>query len=121
MRVLVCGHREFDDWDLLCKTMLNQGFVGEEKLSNLVIIEGEAKGADFLARVWAKWLGVKFEAYPADWNKYGKGAGPIRNKQMLDDGKPDLVVAFLAKGSVGTKNMIKQAEDAGVKTMVINV
>lgn len=115
MKVLVCGHREFDDWNLLCSTL------GPYASLDNTIIEGEAKGADFLARVWAKWQGVPYEAYPADWKTYGKAAGPIRNKQMLTEGKPDLVVAFLAKDSIGTKNMIDQARKAGVETVVIDV
>lgn len=122
MKVLVCGHREFDNWTLLCKTMSNYGFgVGTKALSELIIIEGEAKGADFLARVWAKWLGVPYEAYPADWKTYGKKAGPIRNAQMLREGKPDLVIAFLAEGSIGTKDMINQSEKAGVPVKVIRI
>ncbi len=49
---------------------------------------------------------------PAEWSKYGRRAGPIRNKQMLDVGKPHLVVAF--PGGAGTANMVKQAKAAGV-------
>lgn len=125
MRILVSGHRKFDDWALLTQTMdrtiPHDLDTGEQDYGNLVIIEGGAPGADFLARVWAKWMYVKFEEYPADWDKYGKAAGPIRNKQMLDEGKPDLVVAFLAKDSVGTKNMIEQAEKAGIPVKVIEI
>lgn len=121
MKVLITGSRHFDDWKLFTETMYNNGFVGEEKLSDLTVIEGGAKGADFLAKVWAKWLGVKIEEYPAEWDEYGKGAGPIRNKQMLDEGKPDLVIAFLAENSRGTQNMIDQAEEAGVPVKVVNV
>jgi hypothetical protein len=54
--------------------------------------------------------------FPADWDKYGKAAGPIRNKQMLDEGKPQAVIAFsydLAR-SRGTANMVAQARDAGL-------
>lgn len=115
MRILVCGHREFDDWNLLCLTL------GSYASSDNTIIEGEAKGADFLARVWSKWQGVPYEAYPADWKTYGKKAGPIRNAQMLKEGKPDLVIAFLAKGSVGTKDMINQSLKAGVEVRIIDV
>lgn len=115
MRILVCGHREFDNWDLLNDTMLDYS------LDDLTIIEGEAKGADFLARVWAKYLGVMCEKYPADWKTYGKRAGPIRNAQMLKEGKPDLVIAFLAEGSIGTKDMINQAEKANVPVKVIKI
>ena len=50
--------------------------------------------------------------YPADWDTHGRGAGPIRNKQMLEEGKPDLVIAF--PGGKGTANMIGQAKEAGI-------
>lgn len=121
MRILVCGHREFDDWKLLTE-ILNPYLTFKTKNDHdFVIIEGEAKGADFLARVWAKYNEVTYEAYPADWKTYGKGAGPIRNKQMLTEGKPDLVIAFLTKDSIGTKNMIKQSKDYGVEVKVVNI
>lgn len=113
MRVLVCGDRRFDDWSLLCQVL---GRFGIDE-----IIEGGATGADFLARVWAKYLGVPFREFPANWKLYGKAAGPIRNKQMLDEGKPDLAIAFLAPGSRGTKDMIEQARKAGVEVEVIDV
>lgn len=116
MKVLVCGHREFDDWSLLCDEL--QNFL---RYPDLVIIEGEAKGADFLARVWAKHHSIPYEAYPADWKTYGVGAGPIRNKEMLVKGKPNLVIAFLSKGSKGTANMLKQAKEANVETIVVNI
>lgn len=94
---------------------------GQQVFDNLVIIEGGANGADFLGKVWAKWMLVPVEEFPADWNKHGKAAGPIRNKQMLDEGKPDLVIAFLAKDSRGTKNMIDQATKAGIPVKVVNI
>lgn len=86
-----------------------------------VLIHGDAKGADRLSEEMVEPSHVTVERYPADWDKYGKGAGPIRNKQMLDEGKPDLVIAFLAPNSRGTKNMIEQATKAGVPVKVIDV
>ena len=87
------------------------------------LIHGCAKGADLLAE--QAWANLKIEGYverfPADWVKHGKAAGPIRNKQMLDEGKPDLVIAFLAKDSRGTKNMIEQAEKAGVDVKIVDI
>ena len=56
-------------------------------------------------------------AYPANWKKHGRAAGPIRNKQMLEEAKPDLVIAF--PGGAGTANMVKQAREAGVKVEII--
>lgn len=77
-----------------------------------VVIEGEARGADTMARNWALKAGVPFLAFPAQWKKYHLGAGPIRNRQMLEEGKPEIVVAFHdhIHQSKGTWNMIKQAQ-----------
>jgi hypothetical protein len=60
--------------------------------------------------------------YPAQWHKYGRAAGPIRNQQMLAEGKPDLVLAFHddIDGSRGTKDMVNRARRAGVKVEVIS-
>lgn len=120
MRVLVCGSRHFKDPVLMDKVLSK---VFDE---TCVLIQGMAKGADLLA---FKWLYTKYpdlwqhmnDAYPANWKKYGKAAGPIRNKQMLEEGKPDLVIAFLAPDSRGTANMISQAETMGVPVEVIHV
>ncbi len=74
------------------------------------MIESEAWGADTCARIAAEELNITVEKYPAEWNKYGQSAGSIRNKQMLTEGNPDLVLAFHAniESSKGTKNMIEQ-------------
>jgi hypothetical protein len=69
-----------------------------------------------MAGEFAKWKGIAVKEYPADWQKHGKAAGPIRNRQMLEDGKPDLVIAF--SGGRGTANMISQARAAGVKVLI---
>lgn len=119
MRILVCGSRHFDDWALLNETLQPYN-PWETKDWTLEIIEGGAKGADFLARVWAKYNQVPWTEYPADWKNHGMAAGPIRNKQMLDEGKPDLIIAFMFKDSRGTKNMVEQAKKAGVETRIIN-
>lgn len=122
MRILVCGDRDFKDEPLM-RSVLIEHF---RKPSD-VLIHGMAKGADQLSETVIcelfNTLGrcLAIERYPADWDKHGKAAGPIRNKQMLDEGKPDLVIAFLAEHSKGTKNMIEQAQKAGVKVEIINV
>lgn len=120
MRVLVCGDREFDDWELLSEVLEPYFFE-----PNSHFITGKAPGADFLVRVYLKYMllypkniSKYLTEYPADWKKYGNSAGPIRNQQMLDEGKPDLVVAF--PGGKGTANMVKLAEEAGVKVIRID-
>lgn len=118
MRVLVCGGREFDDWRKLSRE-LGDTLDHNHKTgyNDNVIIQGGAKGADFLARVWAKWMGIECVEFPADWKRYGPSAGHRRNSQMLHEGLPDLVVAF--PGGRGTQNMINQAKQFGVKVKVI--
>lgn len=120
MRVLVCGSRNFYNWRLLERTL--QVFENEHTDEGIsCVIEGDASGADRLSEQWAIYNGISVERFPADWESLGKAAGPIRNGRMLTEGKPDYVIAFLAKNSVGTKNMIEQATKAGVPVKVINV
>jgi UDP-N-acetylmuramoylalanine-D-glutamate ligase len=63
-----------------------------------------------------EWGGL--EVYPADWKLHGKSAGHIRNQQMLDESKPDIVIAF--PGGRGTANMIKRAKKAGVEVFQVD-
>ena len=114
--VLVCGGREFDDWHIL-NTFLYDYTLLESDPDECKIITGDAKGADWLARAWAKDYGMEYEGFPANWKKYGRIAGLIRNQQILDEGKPDLVIAF--KGGNGTADMVKRAENAGVKVVKV--
>ena len=70
-----------------------------------------------MAGSWAKAFGYEVQKFPANWKEYGKRAGYIRNAQMLNEGKPDLVVAF--PGGKGTQMMIKLAKAAGVKVVEV--
>lgn len=91
-----------------------------------VIIEGGAPGADSIAWAFADWnqmmwADIEHIHIEPDWKKYGKRAGYIRNQRMLDEGKPNLVIAFShdLENSKGTKMMVDIARKAGVKTYVI--
>lgn len=114
MRVLVTGGRSFENRALLFEAM--DRLHEERGISTL--IHGAAKGADTLAGEWAESRGVEVIACPADWRRYGRAAGPIRNKQMLVEHKPDLVVAF--PGSTGTAHMVSIAEKAGGEVIQID-
>ena len=111
MRVLICGGREFDDWLKVQETMHLLKFRVTE------VIQGGAKGADFLGRVWAKVYDIPCREFPADWRAHGKRAGHIRNQQMLDEGKPDWVIAF--PGGRGTEDMMRRAGEAGIPVHVV--
>ena len=112
-RVLVCGGRDFADYERLDAVLdwLH------ERHRFTALIQGEARGADRMAGEWADARGVECLRFPADWDKHGRRAGPIRNRQMLVEGRPDLVVAF--PGGRGTANMIEQAEKAGVRVIKV--
>lgn len=85
-----------------------------------VVIHGAARGVDTQAMIAAQTLpGVKHLPFAAEWHKHGRAAGPIRNRRMLDEGKPDLVVSF--PGGRGTANMVTQAIDAGIPVARIEV
>lgn len=113
MRVLICGSRDWqypEDIDAFVKSLPK----------DTVIIEGACRGADSQARISAINHRLTVENYPAQWSRYGKGAGVIRNRQMIDMGKPDLVVAFhenLSK-SRGTLDMLTQAMGKGIEIRV---
>lgn len=114
-RVLVCGSR---DWRYV-------GIVRRMLVvlpAGTVIIHGDCPtGADAIADGIATSCGFAVERFPADWETYGKAAGPIRNQQMLERGKPDRVIAFALTNppTGGTGNMVRQARDAKVPVLVI--
>jgi|SRR5688572_4102066 hypothetical protein len=119
MKILICGSRHFNDYDLLKKEVLNALPIGN--YVRATIISGHARGADTLGERFAEEMQWELDVYPADWETYGKRAGPIRNTQMLREGKPDMVIAFRGPNSRGTQNMINQARKAGVEVVVVDV
>lgn len=108
MRILVTGGRDYNDYKTVSH-YLDSLRRGDE---TVVIIHGGASGADSLAGEWAEYNNALLEVYYANWHRHGRAAGPIRNEQMLRDGKPDLVVAF--PGGRGTKDMVSRARRAGL-------
>ena len=111
MRAIVCGSRNYKDWELLYRVLDGLGITH--------VIEGGARGADRLAREWALSRLIPLSTFDADWGAHGKAAGGIRNQQMLDEGKPDLVVAFPLAKSSGTWDMVRKAKAANVSVKLI--
>jgi len=66
-------------------------------------------------------LGFQVEAHPPDWRRYGRGAGFVRNRQMVEEGKPDLVIAFhpALERSKGTLHTVTLAKKAGIRVLVV--
>lgn len=120
MRVLVCGGRDYEDRAKIYATLdylaLQAGMIVEPPDPVVAIIHGCAAGADTLAEAWALSRGsIEVVRFKADWSKHGRAAGPIRNQQMLDEGKPDCVVAF--PGGRGTADMVRRAREAGLPVL----
>jgi len=109
MRVIVCGGRNYRDRAAVFAAL--DRLHAERGIDFL--IQGVADGADYLAWQWADERGVPCGSYPAQWDEHGKRAGPIRNQEMIDEGKADGVVAF--PGGKGTADLVQRAAAAGLK------
>ncbi len=114
MRVLVCGGRNFNDENYLIEALHILGM----RIPLSAIIQGGARGADLLAKHFAHEYGIPAFEFRAQWKQYGKAAGHIRNKRMLEEGSPDMVLAF--PGGPGTANMIAQARAADVPVIELD-
>ena len=117
LRVLVCGGRKYNDSAMFSRVMgalfLDDGSVLARR--GLTIIHGAQTGADTLAHQWAVANCARPAPYKAEWTKYGNPAGPIRNQRMIDEGRPDLVIAF--PGWVGTNDTVTRARAAGIPVL----
>ncbi len=120
-RVLICGGRDLDPSAVF--NYLNRHAridiceaLGSRAWPVTAVIHGGARGADEGAGRWAESEGIKPTVYRADWKQHGKAAGPIRNRKMLEEGKPDLVIAF--QGGKGTALMIALAREVGVRVLL---
>ena len=115
-KALICGSRVYDNIDNIYQIVALLKEIGYT-----TIIHGCARGADTMAETCARSLQMNYQGYPAKWEKYGNKAGPIRNSEMLTEGKPDIVIAFSRDfiNSKGTKNMVEQAKYINILTVVI--
>ena len=115
-RALVCGDRNWTNREAIIAWLSKLKDWGYD-----TVIEGEAKGADSIARDEAKEMGFEVIGFPAKWDLYGKAAGPIRNRQMLVEGKPDLVLAFHSdiQHSKGTASMLRLARASKVESILV--
>lgn len=114
MKWLVCGGRDFNDCTFV-KGVLD-GIVHARGRPERVIHGGQ-RGVDTFAEEWAKGEKIHTNKVKPEWRRYGYAAGPIRNQKMLDDWKPDLVIAF--PGGRGTADMVEKAKHTGVVVLEI--
>ncbi len=109
--VLVCGGREFCFRRVVYASL--DGLIPRPT----EIIHGGAWGADQLADDWAAFREVPRRTFLADWETHGKKAGPMRNQRMLDEGRPNLVIAF--PGARGTADMVRRAKEARIPVIEV--
>lgn len=112
-RIIIAGGRDFKDYKLLSQTM-------NHLLSNIkddiIVVCGKARGADTLGEQYAKEHRYSVQYFPADWNRYGKAAGYLRNIEMAKNA--DALVAFWDGLSLGTRHMIETAKARGLRVRV---
>ena len=116
MRILICGSR---DWtDVYAINCVLNGYLSDG--DPITVISGMAKGADYIAAEWARLNEQALVEFPPEWELYGKSAGPVRNREMLEQGKPEVVWAFKTHvESRGTNHMVNLCRKAAVPTYVV--
>ena len=96
MKIIIAGSRDYTDYDVLCNEIQNSGFIIDE------IVSGCAKGVDRMGERYSFHNNIKLKQFPAEWDRYGRAAGPIRNKQMAE--YADALIAIMRSKSKGTRN-----------------
>ena len=111
-RIIICGGRHFDDYEVLEKVV--DKVISELKFTSqeIEIVSGHCQGTDLLGELYAEKHGLKCAVFPANWKKFGKAAGPVRNSEMIkyiSDSENPMVIAFVGPNSKGTMDTVKKA------------
>lgn len=115
MRIIIAGGRDFDYFDELVNKV--DYLISKLDINNIEIISGGANGADKLGERYAVLRKLKLSIFPADWDKYGKGAGYRRNTEMAE--YANSLIAFWDGKSRGTMHMINIAKKKGLQVKII--
>ena len=113
--VLVTGSRDHDDPSTVFRELNNAHVNGMRSL----VVGDCPTGVVHYVRMWANTMGVPYEMVRAEWTRWGKAAGPIRNRRMIDVYKPDACLAFFqpGAGNRGTTDCANYAEAQGVRVL----
>lgn len=118
MRLIIAGSRDFNNYDFLEKEVLKFIKNVREEKEIVEIISGCARGADKLGEIFADKFSLTKHLMPADWKKYGRAAGMIRNEDMAKKGSH--CICFWNRESTGTYNMIKTAKEYSLVVKVVH-
>lgn len=99
IRIIVAGSRNFNNYSLLEQSLMDY-IAGNFDPNEIEIISGGARGADSLGERFARECQLKLKRFPADWDRYGKSAGYLRNAEMADYAKQETGVLFILGRSV---------------------
>lgn len=113
MKTIIAGTRTITDQFLVDRAVADSGF----KISK--VFSGKASGVDALGEQWAKANGVPVESFPAEWNRYGKMAGPLRNQSMVN--RADALIAIWDGKSRGTMDVINRAKVKGIPVFMAGI
>ena len=120
VKVILAGSREFTNYEVfrhwVIKTLSDWGLTDP---GQIIIVSGGARGTDRMGERFAHENNIELHRFQAQWDKYGKSAGYIRNKEMAVHG--DLLIAFRKGPSVGTNHMINIASEMGLDKQIYNV
>lgn len=111
MKTIIAGSRTFNKIEYLVETLSDF-----KEWTITEVVSGCAKGVDTFGEIWAEGNNLPVKKFPANWNEYGKRAGPIRNEEMAK--YANACIIFWDGNSKGTKNMIENAKKYGLKVMV---
>jgi hypothetical protein len=125
-KIIINGSRDFNNYTYLRLMLKEYIMTNQINPESIEIISGGAKGADTLAIKFAKEYNLNYKVMNADWNKYGKRAGIIRNAEMLtyaisNPNDIAILISFWNGTSKGTKHMIDISNDKGIIVKVMEV
>ncbi len=113
MRVIIAGSRSITDPKHIAEAVRQSEFPITE------VVSGGARGVDRLGEAWARKHGIPVTVFPADWERHGRAAGPLRNTQMAEYG--EALIAVWDGKSRGTLDMIRKAKKYGLKVFVLKL
>ena len=124
LRIIIAGSRNFNDYELLKREVLNIVKYDNRPKEYVKIISGCARGADTIGERFAKEFGLEVKKFPADWDGLGKRAGYVRNAEMakfaVEDDNDGMLIAFCDGQSRGIKHMIYLAKRYCLDVHIVN-